>query len=117
MVFVFIKYILKLLVPGFFYLGIKEARGNYGILDQYLALLWVRDNVAAFGGDPGAVTLVGHGAGAASALLHATSPRAKGKELSFGSFKTIKRKYGTFLAYITIYNRLKDAVQIQNLSR
>lgn len=56
----------------------KEARGNYGLLDQYLALLWVRDNAAAFGGDAGAVTLVGHGAGAASVLLHATSPRANG---------------------------------------
>ncbi|CAB3384529.1 Hypothetical predicted protein [Cloeon dipterum] len=68
----------RLNVFGFFYLGIKEARGNYGLLDQYFALLWVRENVAAFGGDPNAVTLVGHGAGAASALLHAGSPRTIG---------------------------------------
>ncbi|XP_059479823.1 carboxylesterase 4A-like [Neocloeon triangulifer] len=68
----------RLNVFGFFYLGIKEARGNYGLLDQYLALLWVRENVAAFGGDPSSVTLLGHGAGAASALMHATSPRTTG---------------------------------------
>ncbi|KAK3931794.1 Acetylcholinesterase [Frankliniella fusca] len=56
----------RLNVFGFLCLGDGGARGNLGLLDQYLALLWVRDNIEAFGGDPRTVTLLGHGAGAAS---------------------------------------------------
>lgn len=52
--------------------------GNFGIEDQINALLWVRNNIGAFGGDPARVTLFGESAGAMSVGLHLlASPRSK----------------------------------------
>jgi para-nitrobenzyl esterase len=52
--------------------------GNYGYLDQIAALLWVKKNVTAFGGDPGNVTIFGESAGGGSVFMLMTSPLAKG---------------------------------------
>ena len=63
---------------GFLSTGDKEAPGNNGLKDQVVVLKWVKDNIAAFGGDPDSVTLVGFGSGALSVTLHLVSPLSKG---------------------------------------
>ncbi|KAG0001202.1 hypothetical protein BGZ80_003596 [Entomortierella chlamydospora] len=56
----------------------EKSVGNWGLLDQKIALEWVRDNIEAFGGDPKDVTAFGESAGAASIGYHISIPAHHG---------------------------------------
>lgn len=56
----------------------RHASGNYGLMDQLLALQWVRNNIASFGGDVNNITVFGQSAGAMDTSMLMTSPLAKG---------------------------------------
>ncbi|XP_067005694.2 juvenile hormone esterase [Anabrus simplex] len=62
------------------FLSMQDANlpGNYGMKDQVQVLRWVKNNIAAFGGDPNSVTIFGYSAGSRSVFLHMMSPMSKG---------------------------------------
>jgi len=121
MITVSINYRLNL----FGFLSIKELwekgeyDGNYGIMDIILALKWVRDNIASFGGNPDKVTLLGQSAGGAAIYSLIASPSAAGLfhkaipasgypvNLASNKFRA-EKKFGNYLRKITGCERASE---------
>jgi len=76
---------------GFVSLGDEKVPGNAGLRDQSLALNWVSENIANFGGDPSRVTIFGESAGSSSVNYQLLSP------LSQGTFQRAIMQSGTVL--------------------
>ena len=68
----------QFLQSGFLSTEDEEAPGNYGLLDQSLALKWVKQNIIYFGGNSDSITIFGESAGGASVHLHMLSPHSNG---------------------------------------
>ncbi|KAF5300398.1 hypothetical protein FQR65_LT01019 [Abscondita terminalis] len=74
---VVVTFAYRLNVMGFFTSNDGEAPGNYGIMDQQAALLWVKNNIKSFNGNPDNVSLMGYGSGAVSVGLHLINPQSR----------------------------------------
>ncbi|XP_035695733.1 fatty acyl-CoA hydrolase precursor, medium chain-like [Branchiostoma floridae] len=65
-------------VFGFFSTGDYVAPGNFGLMDQRAAIVWTKENIAAFGGNPHAITIYGRSAGGESVGFQQLSPMNNG---------------------------------------
>ncbi|XP_069689986.1 juvenile hormone esterase-like isoform X2 [Periplaneta americana] len=86
----------RLGVFGFLSTGDDASPGNYAMKDQTEALRWVQKNIAAFGGDPNQVTILGESAGSMAVHYHILSPTSK------GLFHSAISESGTALIHTTI---------------
>ncbi|EDX04374.1 GD23616 [Drosophila simulans] len=75
---VFVAFNYRLGALGFLSTNSSETKGNFGFLDQVMALEWVRDHISHFGGDPELVTIFGMSAGSMAVSLHLASPLSAG---------------------------------------
>ncbi|XP_063386357.1 fatty acyl-CoA hydrolase precursor, medium chain [Cydia fagiglandana] len=107
---IFVSVAYRLNIFGFFSTLDQEATGNYGILDQVAALIWVKNNIAAFGGDPDNVCIFGHDAGAVSVGLHLIS------SYSSGLFQKAIAMSGNVLSPDTVNTPRREVITVDKVA-
>ena len=96
---------------GFMYLqNNPEVPGNAGLLDQVMALKWVKDNAANLGGSPDDITIFGQSTGAVSVGFHLLSPMSK------GLFKNAILQSGSPTAYWAVMKTNKMVERVSKLA-
>ncbi|KAI8520205.1 Carboxylesterase 5A [Branchiostoma belcheri] len=75
---VVVSFNYRLGLLGFLSTRDENAPGNFGFLDQVLAIRWVKENIQNFGGDPDRITIFGESAGGYSVSYHVVSPLSRG---------------------------------------
>lgn len=93
---------------GFLSTADENSPGNYGILDQAMALKWVHDNIEFFNGDRDSITLFGPGAGGASAGLLMVAPQTR---------NLVKRVIAQSGSALADWAFIQDKYRAQNTSR
>ncbi|XP_060666531.1 acetylcholinesterase [Drosophila nasuta] len=93
---------------GFLSTADENSPGNYGILDQSMALKWVHDNIEFFNGDRDSITLFGPGAGGASAGLLMVAPQTR---------NIVKRVIAQSGSALADWALIQDKYRAQNTSR
>nr|AAQ22486.1 RE15719p [Drosophila melanogaster] len=93
---------------GFLSTGDENSPGNYGILDQAMALRWVYDNIEFFNGDRNSITLFGPGAGGASAGLLMVAPQTR---------NIVRRVIAQSGSALADWALIQDKYRAQNTSR
>ncbi|EDW40004.1 GL15437 [Drosophila persimilis] len=93
---------------GFLSTGDENSPGNYGILDQAMALRWIHDNIEFFNGDRDSITLFGPGAGGASAGLLMVAPQTR---------HMVKRVIAQSGSALADWALIQDKYRAQNTSR
>ncbi|KAH8325093.1 hypothetical protein KR074_010616 [Drosophila pseudoananassae] len=93
---------------GFLSTGDENSPGNYGILDQAMALRWIHDNIEFFNGDRDSITLFGPGAGGASAGLLMVAPQTR---------NIVKRVIAQSGSALADWALIQDKYRAQNTSR
>ncbi|KAG8991937.1 hypothetical protein FRB94_012141 [Tulasnella sp. JGI-2019a] len=99
----------RLSTLGWLALPNTTITGNYGLADQITALDWVRENIAAFGGDKDRITIGGQSSGANSVRLLLGSPRAIGKYSAAILESDVEGLYGYAAGTTTLYTPEEEA--------
>lgn len=105
--FILVKISYRVGPLGFLSTSDEHISGNYGLKDQLLALKWIKQNIASFGGDPEQILLMGFSAGGASSHLQMLNPELQNIAKAVISFSGV-----AFNPWVIIKNPYKRALQL-----